>query len=828
MKIATAGSPTSKRWRTQEITWPDILARLREPLRTGETFAEYGRMSKAEKSAVKAAAGGFVGGAMQGGRRVAGAVYERWLITLDADEAQPGDWENCSCLCDWALAAYTTHSHSPDKPRMRWLIPLRRAVTREEYEPLARQAALYLGLLPSLDPSTYQPERLMYWPTAAQDGEYLMWSQEGDTLDPDELLGLYGPGEAWRDVSGWPLGDREKDVVRRELRKQEPPEQKRGIVGAFCRTYDVPAAIEEFLPEVYVDAGSGRYTYAAGSTSAGAVLYGDGAWLYSTHATDPAWGLLCNAFDLVRIHLYGDRDADLDGEQRRDTTKLPSYRAMCDFAAGLADVRRTLVEERMEQAKEEFADMAGPGAGLDGSEEARGDTQADSSASEPDSDWYQLLAVNHKTGEPDPTINNALLLLRNDPALRGAVAYNELKGSPVLLRPVPWRGAGPRGMAAWDTGNGETWTDADDAGLRAYMERTWGYKGQRALTDAWLLAAMENSFHPIRRYLDTLEWDGTERLDTALIRWMRAEDTPYTRAATRKWFTAAVARVYEPGRKFDQMLVLVGPQGVGKSRLARAMSLGWFTDSLTSMGGKEAYEGLRGSWIVEIAELAAAKRSEVETIKNFVTKQEDTYRPAYGRHVVVYPRQCVFYGTTNDVSFLKDRTGNRRFWPVAVEGVDRGRLTGLEAEVDQLWAEALARYRAGEPLWMDTDELADAAAEAAAEHSIEDETVGMVQEYLDTPIPANWEELAVEDRRDYIQGRAVITPDNCPDAVRRDVISIPEIRVELFGESRADIGRNDILGRKLADIMNNLAGWKKARDIPRRGPYGRQRVYRRT
>lgn len=819
MKIATAGSPTSKRWRTQDTTWEDILAHLREPLRTGESFAEYNRMSKAERGAVKAAAGGYVGGALQGGRRVAGAVYERWLITLDADDAQPGDWEDCTCLCDWAMAAYTTHSHAPDKPRMRWVIPLSRGVSREEYEPLARMAAQYMGLLPGLDPSTYQPERLMYWPTASRDGEYLFWEQDGELLDPDTLLGMYGPGEAWRDVTGWPLGDRERDVVRREMRKQERPDLKRGIIGAFCRTYDVPAAIDAFLPDIYTEAGAGRYTYAAGSTSAGAVLYGDGAWLYSNHATDPAWGLLCNAFDLVRVHLYGEQDADLDPEQRRDTTKLPSYSSMCRFASSLPEVRQTLVEERMEQAQEEFADMACPSADADAVVE---DSHAESTAG--DNSWSAGLTVNHKTGEPDPTISNALLLLRHDPALRGAIAYNELTGSPVLLRPVPWRGAGDR---VWDADNGERWTDTDDAGLRAYMERAWGYKGQRAIMDAWMLVSSENAFHPIRRYLNTLTWDGEARVDTALVRWMGAEDGPYVRAATRKWFTAAVARVFEPGRKFDQMLVLVGPQGVGKSRLAKALSRGWFTDSLTSMGGKEAYESLRGSWIIEIAELAAARRSEVETIKNFISKQEDTYRPAYGRHVAVYPRQCVFYGTTNDASFLKDRTGNRRFWPVAVEGIDRGRLSGLEAEVDQLWAEALVRYRAGEPLWMDTDELADAAAEAADEHSIEDETLGLVQAYLDTPVPPNWEELTVEDRRDYIQGRTVVGPDNCVGAVPREVVSVLEIRMELFGDSRADIGRNDALGRKLADIMNNCPGWVKTKDRPYRGPYGRQRVYQR-
>lgn len=809
MKIATAGSRTSKRWRTQDITWDGVLSRLVEPLRTGESFAEYQRMTREEQGRRKEAAGGFVGGALSGGRRAAGAVTERWLITLDADLARPDDWDNACALLDCAMAVYSTHSHSPDRPRLRWLIPLRAPVAREAYQPLARRVALELGILETLDASTYQPERLMYWPTAAQDGAYLFLRQDGPLLDGAAVLAGYGPGDAWKDSSLWPIASRERELVRREAKRQADPREKPGVVGAFCRAYDVPAAIDAFLPGLYTPAGPGRYTYAPGTTAAGAVLYEDGAFLYSNHASDPCGGMLVNAFDLVRVHKFGEQDQGQEGTEGTEGAKLPSYQAMTRWAAELPAVRRLWDEERQAKAEQDFADLA----------EAGPDSAVRRTESGGDDDWVDKLTVNHKTGETDPTIGNALLILERDPVLAGAVAQNQFSGRPVLRRDVPWRREHVE-----DPMRGLPWADADDAGLRLWLETRWHLRGRQVIQDAWMLTCARNAYHPVKQYLDTLRWDGTERLDTMLVRWLGAEDTPYVRAATRKWMCAAVARALRPGLKFDAMLVLVGEQGLGKSKLAMTLSKGWFTDSLTTLSGKDAYEGLRNAWIVELAELAAAKRSEVETIKNFISKQEDTYRPAYGRHVVTFPRQCVFYGTTNDPYFLKDRSGNRRFWPVEVEGIDQGRLRGLEAEVDQLWAEAQVRLDAGETLWMDTDELGRLAREAQAEFTEEDELVGIIQEYLDTPLPDNWYELPVEDRRDFHQGRSMTDPEKC--SLRRDFVSVTEIRVEALGQRRQDVAQgNNFTSRRIADIMARMPGWKRTGKLRRLRGYGPQRVF---
>lgn len=804
-----------------------MLDHLRTARRTGETMAEYQRMPK-EEQAQRKDVGGFVGGALSSGRRVKNAVTERWLITLDADEGgQVTDIDTLVSLYDCACAMYTTHSHTPTHPRLRWIIPLSRGVSVEEYGAIARRVAELIGI-ESMDVTTYQPERLMYWPSCPDDAHPLFKAWDGVMLDPDEVLRSYGEGEAWKDVSLWPISSREHEVEVRELRLAGDPEAKPGIVGAFCRVYNVPMAIDKFLPDIYTAcefaSGKPRYTYTAGSSSGGAVVEDNGKFLYSHHATDPAGGQLLNAFDLVRVHKFGALDV---GKETQEITRLPSYKAMCEFASSDEGYRRAHFAESMD----DFSDMIGED-GANGEEGAKGtsemgaqdtlDDAANVATHEDDTDltWTNDLTLNHKTGEVDPTYENAVLILLNDPRLKGVVAYNEFSNRIVVRRDLPWRKI--------QRGGDDLWTDPDASHLFWFMEKYWHMAHcENIILKALDVVMMNNRFHPVREYLDNLpEWDGVERADTLLIRYMGATDNAYVRAVTRKWLCACVARVYTPGRKFDNMLVLVGRQGIGKSRLPAILSKGWFTDSLTGLGTKESYESISGCWIVELAELAATRRAEIETVKNFISKQEDVYRPSYGRYVVNRPRQCCFFGTTNEQEVLRDRTGNRRFWMVDVAGFERGQLKGLESEVDLVWAEIKQRWKDGETLWLDDEELSAMATRAQEDHLAQDEMVGQIEQFLEQLIPDKdtWYNMDVASRQSYFNGGI----EALAEGVRkRDVVCISEIRVEMCGEPLSKNGGNDSLSRHIASIMNSMQGWSRA-GLANIAGYGRQRVYRRT
>ncbi len=320
MIIAIGKSRKDTRWHNTEMTWSAFVGRLEEPYRTRETVKEYKAMIKADRDAAKDI-GGFVGGSLSGPRRKAENVRDRSLITLDLDDASPDAWDAAS-MWGWTCAMYSTHSHTPESPRLRLIYPLDRTVTVDEYQAIARKIAFYVGI-EQMDPSTYEPSRLMYWPSCPSDGEYVFRHQEGDTLCADDILAEYGLDDAWRDSRLWPTAKVEAEVRVREAKRQGNPTEKPGIVGLFCRTYDIPDAIGTFLPDVYVEGSAGRYTYAAGSTSDGAVLYDNDQFLYSHHGTDPCGGQLVNAFDLVRIHRFGAED---DGKAQDDVTKLPSYR----------------------------------------------------------------------------------------------------------------------------------------------------------------------------------------------------------------------------------------------------------------------------------------------------------------------------------------------------------------------------------------------------------------------------------------------------------------------------------------------------------------------
>ncbi|MEW5952649.1 MAG: virulence-associated E family protein [Bacillota bacterium] len=766
LTIATGRSRKEVDWKNREMLWSQLVDRLSRTTRTGETYEEYKKMTRAQQGQIKDI-GGFVGGSLKGGRRKADNVVWRQVITLDADYARGDLWASVEMMLGCACVMYSTHAHSPSAPRLRLVIVLSRPITPGEYPAVARRIAADLSI-DFFDDTTYEPHRLMYWPSTAADGEYVFKHLDAPWLDPDEVLARY---EDWRDPSYWPESSRAQQKREKLAEKQSDPLTKPGVVGAFCRAYTIQEAIETFLEDVYGQAGEGRYTFLPGSTAGGLVVYGGDTFAYSHHGTDPIGGELVNAFDLVRLHKF--KDLDDEAAPGTPTVKLPSYTAMLEFCQEDENVRSTLAEDILSRAQEDF--------GAEG-------------------DWKKQLEFSKK-GEIVASLVNLVLILRNDPNLQG-IAYNSFRGAIALLDKVPWRRPEDR--------KGSSWSDYDDAALRVYLEKVYRIYTPSKLHDALETVSDERSFHPIREYLGSLpEWDGIPRLEEVLIDYLGAEDSVYVRAVTRKTLVAAVARVMWPGCKFDYMLVLVGKQGLGKSTMFTRLAGDWFSDSLSmnDMRDKAAAEKLQGYWILEIGELAGFKKAEVEVVKSFLSRQKDVYRPSYGRRTIEYPRQCILVGSTNnDTGFLRDTTGNRRFWPVNVSSVseEKASWTLDSFTVNQIWAEALQAWKDGETLYLE----GEAAAEAQEQQKLAmeaDERIGPLKEYLDILLPEDWNEKSLSERRVFIHGGDF--GQGLDGTVQRNQVCVAEIWCELFGKDLTTIKRHEI--DEIHGLMRQIEGWEK-------------------
>ena len=529
MYVSTGNSRMERVWNGQEMELEAFRDRISVTYTTSETVEQYRKMSKAMQDNIKDV-GGFVLGRLRDGRRKKDCVISRSGLTIDMDYATPDIVEQLEMLLPFYCLIYSTHKSTPEKPRLRLIVPLTREVSPDEYMAIGRKVAEDIGI-ELFDDTTYEPSRLMYWPSTSSDGVFLFREIEGEILDPDTVLARYTD---WRNTTEWPVSKRQEKVVRREVTRQADPLTKSGLVGAFCRTYTVQQAIEQFLPDVYQhSAMAGRFDYIPADSHAGVVIYDD-KFAYSHHATDPACGKLLNAFDIVRIHRFGHLDAKANEDT--DPAKLPSFVAMQEFAAQDEGVKHTLGEERAQLAQAEF-------------------TQ--------DEDWQAQLKLDKK-GNVKDSLTNIATIIRCDPLLQNIV-FNEFKGTLDVIGPIPWSQVKPG------------WSDADMANAKLYFERVYGIWSPAKFKDALLaVVSVERTYHPVREYLDSLVWDGTERLDTLLVEYMGAEDTPYVRAVTRKALCAAVARIYEPGIKFDSMLVLNGPQGMGKSTFYALLGKEWF------------------------------------------------------------------------------------------------------------------------------------------------------------------------------------------------------------------------------------------------------------
>lgn len=783
MKIAYGNSRMDKKWKNSDISWEDFCSRVKTTQRTTETVEEYRKMKKGGQDSIKDV-GGFVGGHLKDGRRKKGNVLSRSMLTIDMDYGTSSIWGEICTFFPYQCCIYSTHKHTSENPRLRLIIPLSRDVGEEEYAAVSRMVAMEVGI-DLFDDTTYESERLMYWPSTSRNGEFVYEEKDGSLLDPDVFLNKY---DDWHDTSTWPVSSRQSEVIEHSLKEQADPLSKEGVVGTFCRTYSVTDAIEKFLEDVYEpSAMTGRYDYMPADSSAGVIIYDD-KFAYSHHATDPASGRLLNAFDLVRIHKFGNLDDR--ASEATAPSKLPSYVAMCEFAIKDDEVKAQFAKERMDQATAEFTE----------------DT------------WQTALELD-KQGRIKDTLDNIVLIIRNDPELQ-SLAFNKHRDGIDARNGLPWNQMK------------EGWNDSDNAALKVYISNKYGVYSPTKTKDAILAVAAERAYHPIKEYLDNLsEWDGIDRVETLLVDYFGATDNSYTKAVTRKTMVAAVARIYHPGTKFDSVLILNGPQGIGKSTFFAKLAGDWFSDSLTltDMKDKAGPEKLQGYWMLELGELAGMRKTDVEVVKSFISRCDDKYRASYGVNVESHPRQCVIVGSTNAESgFLRDITGNRRFWPVRISGNGKKKAWQMSVyDVEQIWAETLVLYEKGEKLYLEGDDvhLATSEQDDAMES---DEREGLVRTYLDTLLPEDWDTMSAYERRNFLNG-SEFGGESHVGTVERTLVCNMEIWCECFGKDAAAMKPADSYA--IAGIMKKIGDWNKytgnKNGTSNFSIYGKQRCYER-
>lgn len=420
------------------------------------------------------------------------------------------------------------------------------------------------------------------------------------------------------------------------------------------------------------------------------------------------------------------------------------------------------------------------------------------------SDWKENLIRNKR--EPYNVIRNIKnleLMILHDENLKDILMYNEF--SQVVEKSK---------MFPWEQSYNQQLTDDDLGEMKIYLSKKYGVEyGKENLLDVTLSVAKRSSFHPIKSMIERTPWDGVKRAETMFIDYLGTDDNEYMRLVAKKWLVGAISRIYTPGIRFEIVPVVTGKQGAGKSTLASKLGGEFFSDDLKDMKSKDSKEFLLGSWIIELGELSAMRKSETEEIKSFISTRKDRYRPSYGRITNNYPRTCVFIATSNDNHYLKDMTGARRFFPVPVDAHERKKdVFTMDANtVQQIWAEAFTFYNAGETCYFSKEEEATLAEPYRDDATEEDMMKTDVLEYLNILIPDNWNSFRLSEKRNYIQSVMENIPVANYGTNEREHITVKEILSELLQLDPSKYNHNNTDSKKVNTIMNNLPEWEYTR-----------------
>lgn len=711
----------AKAW-NRTSPWVKFCTELSTPVKTGESRAKFDEMSKDEQDLLKAINGWISTAQCKDNKRNLKNVLPRNLLSLDLDYCEIETMEAIAAgtgpLARFESFTHSSRRHTKRKPRLRQFYPLKRDVDADEYHALVRIISYILDgkrePIIQVDRVSARPAQMMFKPTTSKDGDWFCHRQEGRLLDPDEIFDLWKKKKGDpKDISTLPLFDTETDI-RKRAAKSENPLEKPGIIGAFCRAYTIEDAMEKFIPGTYIPGDTHsenpRYTYAGSTSSNGAIVYDGGLFLYSNHGHDPCCEQNINAFDMVRLHKFGELDEGFDLKNTK-ITALPSFKAMSDFARADSNTKHELsINQRA--LIEQFDDETTDAPEEPNEDDLIGDDPLPKALEKKkekkkkrDTSWLDELERD-KQGRYISSLANVTKIIMNDPRLGVNIGYNEFLSRIALVGDLKTRINGISTVLCKNTKVGMRWSDRFNHILRLVLEEPmpdqggcgWGLRvSDRDLDAAKQIAAHERAFHPVKTYFESLRWDGKPRIETCFSRYLGCRDSAYTRQVSQNVFLACVARIYQPGHKFDFVVIIQGKQGCRKStfvlNLAPAPWTGVFNTKFDDPW--RVADQTMGKLILEMGEIHNFKKADFGLAKEFVRRQRDDVRLPWGKEITELPRQFILIGTTNDDKFLRDPSGNRAYWPIITPKTIRNPVNtdALRLEIDQLWAEALALYQ---------------------------------------------------------------------------------------------------------------------------------------
>ncbi len=804
--------------------------------RTREKYSEYISADKMTKLNIKDV-GGFIGGETEGNKRINGIRIMRQLLTLDIDTKSPNVLDYIKRNVNFYCIVHTTHSHNPDENRYRIIAPLSREVNADEYEALGRRIAYSIENTKSeswkglFDETTFQANRLMFFPSVSADGEYIcellnldMLAEKQPIIDVDEILSEYLDKN---DIYEWfkPEKVNTEQIGKNTLQNKNPLKAK-GMVGAFNRTYSISQAIEKFLPNVYRKERNGRYTYIDGDSHGGGMILNNDTIFYSHHGTDPANLYYRSAFDLVRIHLFGNYDNQFTPEKELEEKfleKTDSFKRMIEFCRSIPEVvahsdsnisLRNKLEQQEAYINEHFTDM----------EEEKPATEKEEEVD--DNSWLvKLDGIKSQMAKLD-------IIFSKDKTVGNLFYFDTFRDNICFNRKPHWHRRFKEGIAL---------TDKDMAHIRAHLDKVYDIRGERQIDDAIVVEADKIQKNKVIDWFDSLVWDKKPRLETFFNEFFKVPLNPFTRVAFKHWLVGAVSRIYEAGAPMDLLLIIKGKQGIGKSLFFKRLATPDFSKpgehlysdtKIDFNKAKDSYEQLEGVWIYEWKELAGMNMSDQESIKAFVDKTEDKFRRSYGRRNVEIKRRVAFGGSTNDNAPLRDRTGNRRFL-VMDSGLEQNECyikdkTKFSQEYrDQLLAEAIELYHSGYDIFEWTEEQLRWWERSNESNLAENDFIGRVSSYLEMKRPKSWYSMSVEQMKYYMQkydfdknenGDVMYNEEDLETATK---VCVPEIWQVALGQRDLTINRyqRDLIYQSIERL-----GWKIDKTKQARfGVFGHQR-----